>query len=90
MPLAATLGDLHQAIHVLFGWDGDHLHAFTVADMRYSASLAVESVRRWWRLAGRDACPRATRLLVTCDAGGQLLEEPRLEERPGPEPVSLS
>jgi hypothetical protein len=50
----------------------------------------MESVRRWWALAGRDACPRATRLLVTCDAGGQLLEEPRLEERPGPEPVSLS
>jgi hypothetical protein len=33
---------------------------------------------------------RATRLLVTCDAGGQLLEEPRLEERPSLEPVALS
>jgi len=29
MSLAATLGDLHRAIQVLFGWDGDHLHAFT-------------------------------------------------------------
>jgi hypothetical protein len=36
MPLAATLGDLHRAIRVLFDWDGDHLHAFTVADVRYS------------------------------------------------------
>ena len=36
MPLAATLGDLHRAIQVLFGWDGDHLHAFTVAGVRYS------------------------------------------------------
>jgi hypothetical protein len=36
MPLAATLGDLHRAIQVLFGWDGDHLHAFTVAGARYS------------------------------------------------------
>jgi hypothetical protein len=35
-----------------------------------TAALAVESVRRWWRLAGRDAYPGASRLLVTCDAGG--------------------
>ena len=35
-----------------------------------TAALAVESVRRWWALAGKDAYPRATRLLVTCDSGG--------------------
>ena len=35
-----------------------------------TAGLAVESVRRWWHLAGKDAYPGATRLLVTCDAGG--------------------
>jgi hypothetical protein len=35
-----------------------------------TAALAVESVRRWWRLAGRDAYPGAARLLVTADAGG--------------------
>jgi len=35
-----------------------------------TAALAVESVRRWWQLAGRAAYPQATRLLVTCDAGG--------------------
>ncbi len=35
-----------------------------------TAALAVESVRRWWALAGRDAYPQATRLLVCCDAGG--------------------
>jgi hypothetical protein len=35
-----------------------------------TAAFAVESVRRWWELAGRDAYPHATRLLVTCDAGG--------------------
>jgi Rhodopirellula transposase DDE domain len=37
---------------------------------RNTAALAVESVRRWWQLAGKDAYPGATRLLVTCDAGG--------------------
>src|SRR5579863_6132528 len=35
-----------------------------------TAALAVESVRRWWALAGKDAYPAAGRLLVTCDAGG--------------------
>jgi len=35
-----------------------------------TAALAVESIRRWWNLAGKDAWPAATRLLVTCDAGG--------------------
>ena len=35
-----------------------------------TAALAVESVRRWWHLVGKDAYPDATRLLVTCDAGG--------------------
>src|SRR5271169_4726740 len=35
-----------------------------------TAALAVESIRRWWHLAGKDAYPDATSLLVTCDAGG--------------------
>jgi hypothetical protein len=35
-----------------------------------TAALAVESIRRWWKLAGKDAYPDAARLLVTCDAGG--------------------
>jgi hypothetical protein len=35
-----------------------------------TAALAVESVRRWWQLAGKAAYPGASRLLVTCDSGG--------------------
>ena len=35
-----------------------------------TAALAVESIRRWWQLMGKDAYPDAGRLLVTCDAGG--------------------
>jgi Rhodopirellula transposase DDE domain len=34
-----------------------------------TAALAVEPVRRWWRLAGKDAYPGAARLMVACDAG---------------------
>jgi len=37
---------------------------------RNTAALAVESIRRWWDLIGRDAYPGAARLLICCDAGG--------------------
>jgi len=32
VPAIGTLGSLHQVIQVLYGWDGDHLHAFTAGD----------------------------------------------------------
>jgi hypothetical protein len=35
-----------------------------------TAAFAVESLRRWWDLIGRDRYPGRRRLLVTCDAGG--------------------
>jgi hypothetical protein len=62
MPLAATLGDLHRAIQVLFGWDGDHLHAFTVAGARYSDlffDLEETADEEAFRL--RDAFPASAR-----------------------------
>ena len=34
-----------------------------------TAAFAVQSVRRWWNGAGDDY-PRASRLLITADAGG--------------------
>jgi hypothetical protein len=36
LPVTATLGDLHQMIRILFGWDGDHLHAFRAGARAYS------------------------------------------------------
>lgn len=35
-----------------------------------TAAFAVESIRRWWDGQGRCTYPRATRLLITADAGG--------------------
>jgi hypothetical protein len=35
-----------------------------------TAAFAVESPRRWWTGAGCADYPRATRLLITADAGG--------------------
>jgi hypothetical protein len=62
MPLAATLGDLHRAIQVLFGWDGDHLHAFTVAALRYSDPLFdLEETDDEEAACLRDAFPASAR-----------------------------
>ena len=33
-------------------------------------SFAVHSVRQWWRTMGKESYPKATRLLITADAGG--------------------
>jgi transposase len=35
-----------------------------------TAAFAVESIRRWWNGRGQVDYPRATRLLITADAGG--------------------
>ncbi len=62
MPLAATLGDLHQAIQVLSDWDGDHLHAFTVAGHSYSDPLFdLEETADEEAVRLRDAFPASAR-----------------------------
>lgn len=35
-----------------------------------TAEFAVASIRRWWQSMGRQAYPKATRLLITADGGG--------------------
>ena len=35
-----------------------------------TSAFAVASIRGWWQARGRRDYPRATRLLVTADAGG--------------------
>ena len=35
-----------------------------------TASFAVQTIRRWWRMMGRPAYRRARSLLITADAGG--------------------
>ena len=41
-----------------------------VGDDGDTAEFAVASIRRWWDQVGKVAYPRATRLLITADAGG--------------------
>jgi hypothetical protein len=42
----------------------------TVGTSRDTAAFAAGAIRRWWLAEGSLRYPRATRLLVTCDAGG--------------------
>jgi len=35
-----------------------------------TASFAVNAIRRWWKVMGRQRYPEATALLITADAGG--------------------
>jgi hypothetical protein len=44
VPATAVLGELHSVIQVLFGWDGDHLHAFTVGAKQYSDPLYLHDL----------------------------------------------
>jgi transposase len=37
---------------------------------RETAEFAVENVRRWWRIMGREAHPQATQLLIAADSRG--------------------
>lgn len=58
LPLTATLGDLHAAIQVLFGWDRDHLHVFHAGGVRYSDPLyELEGTEDEENARLRDAFP---------------------------------
>ncbi len=42
----------------------------SVGDDHDTAAFAVNAIRRWWTIMGRERYPHARRLLVTADAGG--------------------
>jgi hypothetical protein len=42
----------------------------SVGTSRDTAAFAVGAIRRWWLAEGQSRYPGATRILVTCDAGG--------------------
>jgi transposase len=46
-----------------------------------TAEFAVESIRRWWREMGAEVYPRARRLLITADCGGNNGNRVRLWRR---------
>ncbi len=42
----------------------------SVGDVADTAEFAVESIRRWWNTLGKARFPKATKLMITADAGG--------------------
>jgi hypothetical protein len=70
LPVIATLSDLHQVIQLLFGWDGDHLHAFQVGRRTYSdPSFTPEDAADEDGIRLRDACRPGSRLGTSTTSG---------------------
>src|ERR1017187_5914835 len=49
---------------------GEDRAVVNVGGTHDTAEFAVESIRRWWKLAGRHRKPGANRILICADAGG--------------------
>jgi Plasmid pRiA4b ORF-3-like protein len=81
LPVTATLGDLHDVIQVLFGWDGDHLHEFRVGKKRYSDSFAnLEGAEGEETVRLRDAFAGGGKVKYTYDFGTEWEHEVTLEK----------
>jgi Plasmid pRiA4b ORF-3-like protein len=40
VPADISLGELHEVIQTVMGWDGDHLHSFAVGGIEYGPSMS--------------------------------------------------
>lgn len=81
VPSSATLAALHVVIQILFGWDGDHLHAFEIAGRRYSDpyfNLEETGAEEMVRL--RDAFPGKAKVSYEYDFGASWMHEITLEK----------
>jgi hypothetical protein len=71
-PREVDVHDFAEAKAIPYGtYDLERNEGFVnVGVSRETAEFAVESIRRWWRLAGRRHYPRARSLLICADSGG--------------------
>lgn len=71
LPATTTLTEFHEIIQILFEWDGDHLHVFTVDGMNYADPYyELDECADSDQLALADALPRAgARLSYRYDLG---------------------
>jgi hypothetical protein len=82
LPVTATLGDLHNVIRVLFGWDGDHLHVFQAGRKQYSDPLmGLDGTRDEEAIRLHDAMARNSgKISYTYDLGACWEHEITLEQ----------
>jgi hypothetical protein len=81
LPATATLGDLHEVIQVLFGWDGDHLHVFESGKKRYGDPFVdLEGTGDEEAVRIRDAMTASGTIAYTYDLGACWEHEITLEK----------
>ena len=81
VPSLATLGDLHWVIQIVFGWDGDHLHAFRIGGCNYSdPSFGLEETGEEEDVRVRDAFPGKIKVGYEYDFGASWQHEITLQK----------
>ncbi len=88
LPVTATLADLHDAIQVLFGWDGDHLHVFQAGKKQYSDPfVSLEGTADEGAVRVRDVLTSGGKISYTYDLGAcwehEIILEQTLARDPG-------
>lgn len=81
LPAITTLENLHYTIQVLFGWDGDHLHVFTVGKETYSGVFGhLEETGYDHMIRLVTAFSRAKKIGYVYDLGAEWEHEITLEK----------
>ena len=88
LPVTATLADLHDAVQVLFGWDGDHLHVFQAGKKQYSDPFVnLEGTADEGAVRVRDVLTSGGKISYTYDLGAcrehEIILEQTLARDPG-------
>ena len=96
VPGEMTLGDLHQAIQAVMGWDDAHLHAFDIAGREYGDPDSVDGVADEERLTLNAVLKSGVRRFTyTYDFGDNwehmvLIELPRRPLEAGSYPACIA
>ena len=96
IPGEMTLGDLHQAIQAVMGWDDAHLHSFDIAGRAYGDPDSVDDVADEERLSLNAVLKSGVRRFTyTYDFGDDwehvvLIERPRRPLEAGSYPACLA
>jgi hypothetical protein len=91
MPATATLAALHRVIQVLYGWDGDHLHAFRARHATYGdPSFELEEADDETQVRVQDALAAGGgKIAYEYDFGAGWTHEVALERKLPRDPLAV-